>query len=68
MFNKVDKYFMFWDTVHSLFLKNKAVNVDSWSFILDVDREVQEDSLCKITRISWDENKDRTNVVGICKG
>ena len=68
MFNKVDKYFMFWDTVHSLFLKNKAGNVDSWSFILDVDREVQEDSLCRITRISWDENKDRSNVEGICKG
>lgn len=68
MFNKVDKYFMFWDTVHSLFLKNKAGNVDSWSFILDVDREVQEDSLCRITRISWDENKDRSNVDDICKG
>ena len=68
MFNKVDKYFMFWDTVHSLFLKNKAVNVDSWSFILDVNKKVQEDSLCRIARISWDENKDRSNVDDICKG
>ena len=68
MFNKVDKYIMFWNTVYSLFLKNKAVNVDGWSFILDVNRRVQEDSLCRITRISWDENKDRSNVDDICKG
>ena len=68
MFNKVDKYIMFWNTVYSLFLKNKAVNVDGWSFILDVNRRVQEDSLCRITRISWDENKERSNVDDICKG
>lgn len=68
MFNKVDKYIMFWNTVYSLFLKNKAVNVDGWSFILDVDRRVQEDNLCKIDRISWDENKDRSNVDDICNG
>lgn len=68
MFNKVDRYIMFWNTVHSLFLKNKAVNMDSQSFILDVNRKVQDDSLCRITRISWDENKDRSNVDNICKG
>lgn len=68
MFTKVDKYFMFWDTVHSLFLKNKTGNVDGRSFFLDVDRKVQDDSLCRITRISWDENKDRSNVDDICKG
>lgn len=67
MFNKVDRYFMFWDMVKSLFLKNKAVNVDSWSFILDVDRKVREDGLCKVTRISWDD-KDRSNVDDIRRG
>ena len=67
MFNKVDKYVMFWNTVQSLFLKNKAVNVDSWSFILDVNRRVREDGLCKVTRISWDD-RDRSNVEDICRG
>lgn len=68
MFNKVDKYVMFWNIVQSLFLKNKAVNVDSQSFIMDIDREAREDGLCKVTRISWDENKDRSNVEDICRG
>ena len=68
MFNKVDKYVMFWNIVQSLFLKNKAVNVDSQSFIMDIDREAREDGLCKVTRISWDENKDRSNVENICRG
>ena len=69
IFTKVDRYVMFWNTVQRLFLKNSAVNVgDYGSFIIDLDRGVQDDNLCKIDRISWDENRDRSNIEDICKG
>lgn len=63
---KVDRYVIFWNTVQRLFLKNSAVNVND--LIIDVNRKVREDGLCKVTRISWDDRKDRSDVEAICRG